>query len=77
MDFFARLTLGYAAGFSLHFNASEGLPLEDYFGPAIQSHKGFYISSWATVSFVCGMGSTSTFGAASGFISSTTRLDLE
>jgi hypothetical protein len=31
MDLFARLTFSYfSAGFSLNFNASEGMPLEDY-----------------------------------------------
>jgi hypothetical protein len=29
-----------AAGFSLNFNASEEMPLENYPKPAIQSHKG-------------------------------------
>jgi len=34
-----------AAGFSLDFNASDGMPLEDYSKLAIQSHKDFRSSS--------------------------------
>ena len=44
MDFFARLTSAIVAGFLLE-NASEGILLEDYSIPPIQSHKGFRSSS--------------------------------